>query len=142
MMLLAATHAIRAGDVLSRDLLTGFHPLAVALALCRPEEAQHIARAILLDVNHPMEPRYPSDDQTERQTIDAFHQVLQAAIYACVTAAGGDPARWMEPPAREDLSCQSYCPRCDRQYVITQGTCESCGGIPLVPFTAQAASAS
>jgi hypothetical protein len=137
MMILAPTHALGACSLLSRDLLVASHPLAVAHTLCPPEMAQGIARGILLDTRWPMEPRYPTDDRADRQTIDKFHQTLQSEFHAAVAAYGGDLDRWMAPPVPEDPTCQSYCPRCDRQYVIPQGTCESCGGIPLVPFTPQ-----
>jgi len=106
----------------------------VALSLCRTDEARQIVRAILLDVLYPMEPRYPNDIQAERHAIDAFHQVLEAALQACLVTAGGDRVWWMEIPTKEDSSCQSYCPRCDRQFVFMEGTCASCNGISLVRF--------
>lgn len=133
-MCFTPTAAIRATDLLSRELLVDFHPLAVAAVLCREAEFRAYARRTLLDAQHPVEPACPVDDPAAHAVELAFRQAALKSLGEIVTRAGIDRDALLAPPAASDPQCQAYCPRCDAQYVVPQGQCTDCGGLELVPI--------
>ena len=134
-MILTPTAAIRACDRLSRCLLAAYHPLAVAMVLCPEQELRAFGRRVLLDVKHPLQPVCPEDAGPGRSIEASFRAALAAALDALVVRAGYDPAVWTEPPRAEDPSSLSYCPRCDAEYILEEGLCHRCGGVPLQSFS-------
>jgi len=131
-MLLAPTLATRACDILSRPLLARYHPLAAAAALCDQHTFRQLARRALLDLRHPAPPVCPD---AERQELEqSSRQRLGHALERLVAHQGLDPAELTAPLPPEDPACLSYCPRCDRQYVVADGTCADCGSLALLPF--------
>lgn len=133
-MLLAPPTAIRASDLLGRNLLEEFHPVAVARILCFPERFRKIASGTLRDLRHPFF-QSPSIDHAEAIATEAwFRRETTAVLEDTVRQAGLDPAALVRPPASTDPSHRSYCPRCGAQFVLPQGTCADCGGLPLLPW--------
>jgi hypothetical protein len=126
--------AIRAHDALSRRLLVTYHPLAIARILCSAESFREFASATLRDLQWPVPPACPSDDPEHSRTEAFFRIRLQHALERVIRESDIDPADLLLPPAREEEDGRSYCPRCLCQFLIEEGTCESCGGIPLRPF--------
>ncbi len=134
-LLLSPPAAIRALDGLAHEHLIGFHPLAVAHATLIESQFLDFARRYLLDLRHAM----PSQIQAEayaKVTLqwhmrrEAIHlkRFLQSRHIAIETLVASDP------PA--DDGCQSYCPRCQCQYVIPASATSHCSlcDIPLVAF--------
>jgi hypothetical protein len=134
-MFLAPTHAIRANDALSRELLAGSHPVAAALELCGAAERRAFLRQVLLDMEHPMSPRYPSEDAGVRATIDGFQARLKEAVRGAIAASGEDVAALTGAPAAEEASSVAYCPRCDAQFVRADAVCGQCNDMALVAFS-------
>jgi hypothetical protein len=123
--------AIRAVDGLSRDVVAGFHPLAVGLALAgsgrlAPDAARELALATLRDARHPREPRVPSAPDPAREAEAWFRERLLAALERCAARGLGELAE--EPPPGEG----ALCPRCRAEYVAGASGCYDCGGIALV----------
>ena len=133
LMVLSPLAVIRAGDALSAPLMSGLHPLAVARVLCPEQELRVMARRSLLDLRSPMEPTSPVDAPGARETESWYREQLLAALEGMLYEAGLDPEDLTEPPDPDGES-QSYCPRCQAQYVIPEGTCKDCGGLDLVRF--------
>ena len=131
-MLLCAlipTSSMRACDYLSTRLLTGVHPLAVAAALCPPEDYAGYARLFRYDLAHP-ESRAPGAGESAAWADPAWRDPIERFLDE--TGAGEDVLA--RAPAKTDASSKSYCPRCHAPYTVEQGTCRDCGGVVLVPL--------
>ena len=135
-ILLSPATTIRALDLLSRHLLETYHPLAVASLLCPPEEFRDLAAHYLRELSWPALPTCP---RSEPVVIEAEQQTrlrLKREVENMLRKARLGPAELLRPPRRAESTCQSYCPRCLAQFMIPTGTCEDCGGIPLMAFGA------
>lgn len=131
-MLLSPADALRLRDCLFRELLTGFHPLAVAQVLCPRPVYEEFARRVVLDIHFP-----PPADQplsaAARSVERWFRERLDRAVEALVQSSGLDPADMLAPPAAEGPDCRSYCPRCRGQFIWEAGVCAACT-LPLRPL--------
>jgi hypothetical protein len=132
-MVFTPTASIRACDMVGKELLAAYHPLALAAVLCRGEERRRFARRVLLDYLHPMEPRHWSADADERAVTDGWHEMVLARLKALVRGAGMHAGELTAPPVMRDGSAKTYCPRCDGEYLVAEGTCSYCGGVVLKP---------
>lgn len=119
---LAPPAAIRAVDVVSRDLFKGWHPVAVAGAVCDRNRFQDFA------VRTVRKLRYGPEDSAAGSPALADEIERAASIHL------GPSAIWLTAPEPEDPACRSYCPRCLQQYVAASGTCPDCCGIALASF--------
>jgi len=114
---LVPTVAARAHDRLSRPLLQGLHPIAVAAVLCQPEAFRLYARKLWLEALHPR-PGEPSD---------------LAELQESLARTGLDVASLSRPPART-ADNKSFCERCEAQYTVTEGHCADCPWMELARF--------
>jgi hypothetical protein len=127
---LAPLVSIRAVALLSRPLLGGFHPLALAFAL-DPESVPALARGYWRDLKHPPRPNSPSEGSTRR--IVEWHRTKEVEqIGALLKSRGLKIADLEVPPNRSDPAHRRYCPRCEAQFIESAETCAECGGMPLV----------
>ena len=109
--------AIRANDLLATDLLSEFHPLAVAQCVL-PKPDFVLFASIML-----------------RKAEFLDRDVLMVNIIRSFLEANHvPPESLLQPPPREDAHSRSYCPVCLTQYVITTGTCQDCDNTPLTSF--------
>jgi len=133
MLLLSPASAMRSSEVLLRNGLAAFHPLAVAAALCTKDRFAVLARPILLDLEHPKPGEVPSDPAACR--IDAwFRKKLLKRLNSLLRRLEIDAVELLRPA--EPLSdSHSYCPRCHNQFVLASGTCPDCGGLALVAYS-------
>ena len=136
MCLLSPLAAIRACDVVARDLMADCHPLGVAHLLCTEQEFHRFARRMLADQRHPHRPVCESENLAARATEEGFRRLLTQEVERYLRRTGIPPEKLLAPPEREGERSLAYCPRCDGQYAIADGLCDACGGIPLVPFPA------
>ena len=133
LMVLSPPAIIRAVDALAPATMEGLHPLAVARVLCSDGELRALARRGLLDLRFPAEPVCPVDAPGAAET-EAWHrEQLRLALEGMLHEAGIDPQELTRPPSAEG-DARSYCPRCDAQYTMDEGTCADCGGLELRPF--------
>ena len=131
MLLLSPASAMRSSEVLLRNGLAEFHPLAAAAALCRAGAAV-LARPMLLALEHPTPGEVPGDPAAGR--IDAwFRKKLLKRLHSLLRRAEIDPAELLRP-AKPLSDSRSYCPRCHNQFVLAAGTCPDCGGLALVAY--------
>jgi hypothetical protein len=118
---LSPVAAIRARDVLARDLFAGFHPVAVAAATLPASEFATFASEQLRlcrFAGHP-DKWYP--------------KTLAKLIDERLRQVGLRPEELLRPAQRES-GCVAYCPQCLAQYIKDRGGCTDCGFERLVPF--------
>jgi hypothetical protein len=120
-ILLSPVAAIRACDVIARDLLSSWHPLAAAGAALAPPEFELFAGEQLR--------RCRFGDHPDEWYRDAMARAMECAI----RKAGAQPDRLLRPAEREN-GCVVYCPRCLAQYVKSTEACRDCGFESLVAF--------
>ena len=123
---LSPIYAIRAGDALVRDLLAGFHPVAVAGVVCSKQELEAFAGEQLRANKFSVAGKSWYGDQ------------LQLALANMLETSGLNAKRLLAAPER-DGNCVLYCPRCRAQYTKAREDCADCGHAYLLGFEGQAA---
>jgi hypothetical protein len=118
---LSPIYAIRAEDALARDLLAGFHPVAVAGVMCSQKELEAFAGE-QLRINK-FSPRGAS----------WYGDQLESALTRMLEKKGVDAKRLVAAPERE-AGCVVYCPRCHAQYTKAREDCADCGYGELLAF--------
>ena len=114
--------AMRANDVLSRDLFCAFHPMAVACVLLSKEDARVQAERTLRQ-NLFRAGTEASSDAAMLRALESF------------LARNGMPREeLLRPPPRESQNCRTYCPLCLAQFVLAEGECPDCGDVQLKQF--------
>ena len=115
--------AIRANDVLLRDLFCAFHPLAVAWVLLSKEDVRVQAERTLRQSLFRTDKDAASSDAAMRRALESF------------LAKNGMPQEeLLRPPLRESGNCRTYCPLCLAQFVLAEGECPDCGEVQLKTF--------
>lgn len=134
--LLSPPFALRANDLILRDLFCSFHPLAVIRSVCSADDFLSVASRAIRESRFPLQtPLSPDASSSTRRRI-GWEQRLVRAIDNC--AAGSAPIETLlKPPTRQSSGSKSYCPRCLAQYVMTAGNCSDCPHVQLVPFAGE-----
>jgi hypothetical protein len=125
--------------VLSRPLLEGFHPLALAKVFCPEQAFRAFARDVWREIRFPGLPLCPCEEPMALAAERHARAVLQQAIERFLAQCGIHPADLAQPPTPNDETCRSYCPRCLAQFTTSEGACADCGGLTLVVFSTGAA---
>ncbi len=128
---LAPLVAMRAPAILSRSLLEGFHPLAVAAGLLDKDSFKSLARGWWRDLVHPLLPATPAD-VTGAGIVDAFRTLQRDAVKSFLAGQGIDADDLLKPGPRTDPSHAKVCPRCETQFTSAATHCRECGGMDLV----------
>ncbi|HEY2116748.1 MAG TPA: hypothetical protein VGJ51_16755 [Candidatus Angelobacter sp.] len=123
---LSPIYAIRAEDAVARDLLAGFHPVAVAGVMCSQKDLEAFAGE-QLRIN-----------KFSTRGASWYGEQLQLALRRMLEKKGVDAKRLLAAPERED-GCVLYCPRCRAQYTKAREGCADCGYGELLAFEEQAA---
>jgi hypothetical protein len=120
-IMLSPIAAIRAGDVISRDLLGGFHPLAVAAVILPTHEFRQLAGE-QLRLNRFGEP-------TSKWYRENLGKLMERLV-----RQNNIPLDELLRPAQKDSGAVAFCPRCLAQYVKMPGACADCGFGQVVRF--------
>jgi|SRR5882724_193967 len=122
--------AIRANDVLLRDLFSAFHPLSVAwLFLSKPESRVQAERSLRQSL-YGADKDVTSSDPAMRRALESF------------LAKTGTPREdLLRPPHRKSENCRTYCPLCLAQFVLVEGECPDCEEVQLKVFPPESSSA-
>lgn len=130
-MILCPPVSIRAADILTRNLLSGYSPIVMASVLPGSGEPQFV-RAVVLDLKHPL--KHEVMDETAEQTITwTAKEQLNVCLDEVKKGRYLKPEELLTPTQREENSV-SYCPRCRCQFVVSDGECPDCPGVQLVEF--------
>jgi hypothetical protein len=121
---LSPLSAIRANDVLLRDLFCAFHPLAVA-------------RILMTEENFRV--------QAERELRNSIYfgrtgptEGMQRALETFLRRIGMSVDELLKPPHRDSANSCTYCPLCLSQFVIGEGECPDCIGVRLEKYPSEA----
>ena len=124
---LSPIYAIRAEDAVARDLLAGFHPVAVAGVMCSKPDLEAFAGEQL------------RMNKFSSRGTGWYSEQLQSALARMLEKKGVDVKRLLGAPEKEE-GCVLYCPRCRAQYTKAREGCADCGYGELLGFEAQASS--
>jgi hypothetical protein len=120
-ILFSPVAAVRACDAVSKELLTGFHPLAVASAVLPDEEFKSFAGEQLRACRYG------------QASGGWYGAKLQKALESLIRRKGMQPEQLLFP-SKQEGNCVAYCPRCLAQYVKDRTECADCGYQELVLF--------
>jgi hypothetical protein len=135
-ILFSPATTIRARDVLSRSLMSAYHPLAIARVFSDENHFLDLAGRILRDMRFPAMPVCPNNDPAAASTEKFFRTALQEEIERFLRSRKVDMDKLMAAPVPADETCRAWCPRCRAQFTTAAGQCTDCGGVTLVAFGA------
>lgn len=124
-MILCPPVAIRAADILTKNLLAEFSPIVLAEVLAGSGERQFV-RSVILDLKHPLKHELSDPSAVETITWAVNEQLNVSKRYA-------KAEELLAPSQREDNSI-SYCPRCLCQFVVAAVECPDCPGVRVLEF--------
>jgi hypothetical protein len=124
--------AIRCMDLLSRDSLAAFDPIAVTALLCDREQAAHLAARELVILRFSLPPQ---EVNTDSKLAIAEYRAARLQLLESFVAQQGLPVQaFIDPPAQTDETCKTYCPVCGAQFKRATGVCSDCPSILLQPL--------
>jgi hypothetical protein len=121
--------AIRANDVLLRDLFCAFHPVAVGYVLLSRKDSRVLAERNLRQSLFRTDGDATSSDAPMRRALQSFLSKNEMPS-----------EELLSPPPRESQNSRTYCPLCLAQFVLPEGQCPDCGDVPLEKFPPDAKS--
>lgn len=130
-MIVCPPVSIRATDVLTKNVLSGYSPVVVG-NLFFGSTSSAFVRAYVLDLQHPL--AYEARDEMSSEIISwAAATHLKLCIDYLNHGEFLTPRALLAPPQRDGDSV-SYCPRCSSQFLVSSGPCPDCPGVVLLAF--------
>ena len=124
-MILCPPVAIRAADILTKNLLAEFSPIVLAEVLTGSGERQFV-RSVILDLKHPL-----GHELSDASAVETITWAVNEQVKVCERYA--KPEELLAPAQREENSI-SYCPRCQCQFVVAAVECPDCPGVRVLEF--------
>lgn len=132
-LLLAALfppQALRLRSMAGEAAMRRAHPVAVAVALGRPDAVESLVQQTIGDLRWPIE---GAEDEPLAREIAAWHRAgFAVALEAMLRRAGIRPKEILRAPRPDGAASVSYCPRCRAQFVAGPKVCPH--GVPLEPL--------
>lgn len=131
LMFLTPPAAIRASDLIAREIFAGFHSLAVARVLLDDVKSRDFTTRILREM------LYPLDQQNGEETPEVAKWTRQrwtSIVWEWTRQEFGDPQKLIHTPPKESPTCVCYCPRCLTQYVALRSYCSDCPTVATLSF--------
>lgn len=136
---LSPPFAMRANDVILRDIFCSFHPLAVIRSVCSTEDFVSVASRAVREAQFSRQPPgFPANISSADKGVE-WEQRVRQAIEKCAASSGVLIETLLRSPARQSSGSNSYCPRCLTQYAVRAGKCSDCPHVELVRFPETAA---
>ena len=126
-LLLSPPLALRANDLVLRNLFERFHWLAVARVTCRLEYALELSKAYIRKLEFPSLSERESSDSTQNASL-----LWKQSVWDFVTKEYGKVDILAPPSCSADAA--RYCPRCCSQFTEAVEVCHECG-ICLMSFS-------
>ena len=130
-MILCPPVAIRAADILTKNLLSEYSPIVLASVLTGAGEQQFV-RGVILDLQHPL--KHEISDETAARTIAWLAEEQRNVCLGQVKAGRYLKQEELLAPTQREENSISYCPRCHCQFVVSAGECPDCPGVHLIDF--------
>lgn len=130
---LAPSYSMRTASLLSQDLVSDSHPLALARALLPRAEFVAEAQRVFRKAVYFPPSQARGGDRNPQEVLDFFRSRVLSEIECRLEAWSLSTEEVLATPEAR-LSAQAYCPRCTTQYDVVEATCEDCHGIEVVPF--------
>lgn len=128
-MVLCPPAAVRAADLVTRNMLSDYSPIVLADLLTGNHERRFV-RAFILDLQHPL--KYEALDETGRGIVNwSAAEQLNASLEYLKNGRFGSLEELLSPPPRAGNSI-SYCPRCECQFVVHSVDCPDCPGVAVL----------
>ena len=124
-MILCPPVAIRAADILTRNLLVGFSPIVLAEVLTGSGERQFV-RSVIRDLKYPL-----GHELSDASAVETITWAANEQLKVCERRL--KPEELLAPTQRENNSI-SYCPRCRCQFVVAAVECPDCPGVRVLEF--------
>lgn len=134
-ILLSPPFAIRANDLILRDVFYPFHPVCVARALCSHEDFLETASRAIREARFPLRREPETVGHTSSITMTYWEQRVRDALDSFISGCGITRERLLTPPPPNSGRSNSYCPRCLAQYALSLGECSDCPGVNLLEFS-------
>ncbi len=119
-MILCPPVAIRAADILTKNLLSEFSPIVLADVLTGSGERQFV-RSVILDLKHPL-----GHELSDANAVETVMWAANEQVKVC--------ERYMLTPTQREENSISYCPRCECQFVVEIVECPDCPGVRVLEF--------
>ena len=133
-MILCPPSAIRAGDLLTIDAMTCFHPVLIGDILL-DSHREKFFEPILRDLQNPLLHQHTDP---ESLTIVSWHATSEiTAIDKLLKMNNKSMLDYCVAPQQQDSASTTYCPRCICQFTVPAGECPDCPGVSLIPFQQQ-----
>lgn len=124
--------AMRAVDIISRDLLDLFHPMAIVTFLCPEKTAQDFIRKVISDLRYPLRPDFSKELYAVSDWFrEVFIRIFEEFLVTREISIDLIMRRNFSPADKHG----SYCPRCYSEYTVSSGQCLDCGGVILLQFS-------
>lgn len=135
-MIIFPPTALRANDLLSLNILINYHPLTVAQILFDKFNFDKFSKKVVIDLKNPIINNFENEQVT---LTNKWHRDnLENIVTAFLQNNGVDTKNLLIAPSPENISCKSYCPRCNAQYTMQKGICSECR-MTLIPLKANKA---
>jgi len=126
-LLLSPALALRANDLILRNLFAKFHWLAVARVTCRREYALELSQAYIRKLEFPTPSEKEGSDSTQNVS-----SLWKRSVWDFVSKEYGKVD--ILPPSSSSSDAKRYCPRCCSQFTAAVEVCHECG-IGLMSFS-------
>jgi hypothetical protein len=126
-MLLSPPFALRAADLILRNLFSNFHWLAVAKVVCSADYALGLTLDYLRKLEFPTPAEREASDLTPETSL-----LWKQTVWSFVFQEYGNVQ--LLPPSPASADAERYCPRCCSQFTRAAETCHECG-IGLMSFS-------
>jgi len=131
-MILCPPAAVRATDLLTRNMLADYSPIVLADLLTAKLERRFV-RAFILDLQYPL--KHEVVDETAKGILNwSAAEQLSASLEYVKSGRFGKMAELLSAAQRAANSI-SYCPRCECQFVVHSVDCVDCPGVELIAFS-------
>ena len=126
-MILCPPAAIRAADLLTRDLMSNYNPIVVAHLLAG-SHAHRFIRSFILDLQHPLSHEFSNEIAAEVIEWSVADQLRQCVAYI----ERKKNLKNLLAPLKATGDFYSYCPRCECKFMRGESECPDCPGVELV----------
>lgn len=130
-LVLSPLGIVRLRDLISRDLLYEFHPIAVANVLAESDAYNLLARRYLVRAREAASGTAATVGSAVEEAGTWRAKSWKNELEAYLTKGGCNLSELLQAPPRRDPSSRTYCPLCLTEYTLAEGKCSDCQTVTL-----------